>query len=140
MLRRTLSVLAAFVVTAAITVSSVHAQSSRRPEGVTLVSIKDAIAKAIGAAGGTIELSAASRIFAVKVVNGKFVDATTAGRENEARAIEAIVANAIAGKSEFNGIVVIVVQYLKRRNGSSRVIDSIEFRKDSTGAFRHHVT
>ena len=140
MLRRTLSILAAFVVTAAITVSYVYAQSSRGPEGVTMVSIKDAIVKAIGATGGTIELSATARIFTVKVVNGKFIDATTAGRENEAGAIEAIVATAIAGKSEFKGIVVIVVQYLRRRNGSSRVIDSIEFRKDATGAFRHHVT
>jgi hypothetical protein len=140
MFRMTLSILAAFVASAAITVSSVDAQPSRGMEGVALVSIKDSIVKAIGAAGGTIELTATARIFTVKVLNGKFIDATTAGRENEAGAIEAIVAKAIAGKSEFKSIVVIVVQYLKRRNGSLRIIDLIEFRKDATGEFRHHVT
>jgi hypothetical protein len=103
-------------------------------------SIKEAILKATGAQSEIIELSATEKVFTVKVVNGKFADGTTAGRESEAGTIEAIVATAIAGKAQFKAIIVIIVQYLKRRNGSSRVVDSIEFRKDVIGAFRHHVS
>lgn len=77
----------------------------------------------------------------MKVVNGKFADGSSAGRENEAGAIETIVANTIAAKREFKGIVVIVVEYVKRpSDGSARVVDLIEFRKDTSGAFRHHIT
>jgi hypothetical protein len=46
----------------------------------------------------------------------------------------------LPGNRNSKRVFVIVVQYLRRRNGSSRVIDSIEFRKDATGAFRHHIT
>jgi hypothetical protein len=140
---RSLSILAAIVAIAAVAASNVRAQPSRSSElplAVTLASIKEAILKATGAQSEIIELSATEKVFTVKVVNGKFADGTTAGRESEAGTIEAIVATAIPGKAQFKAIIVIVVQYLKRRNGSSRVVDSIEFRKDVIGAFRHHVT
>jgi hypothetical protein len=135
MVKRSLAILAA------IDVSALQAQPSGQPPAPMTASIKDAIAKVTGAESGAIELSTTARIFTVKVVNGKFADGTPAGRENEAGAIESIVANAIAGKAEFKGIVVIIVEYVRRRNGGrSRIVDSIEFRKDTTGAFRYHIT
>jgi len=141
MFKRSLAILAAIVASAAVAVSTPYAQPSIQPPDAALASIKNAVVNAIGAETSTIELSTTAKIFTVKVVNGKFVDATPAGRENEAAAIESIVANAIAGQAQFKGIVVIVVEYVKRRNGGrSRVVDSIEFRKDTTGAFRHHMT
>jgi hypothetical protein len=144
MCRRSLSILVAILATAAVTVPNLFAQPSAPSEpspAATLASIKEAIVKATGAEGGTVELSANARAFAVKVVNGKLADGTSAGRENEAGAIESIVVNSINGKSQFKGIVTIVVEYVKRRSGGrSHVVDSIEFRKDATGAFRHHTT
>jgi hypothetical protein len=144
MSRRSLSILVSVVATAVIAALSVHAQPSATPEqasATTLASIKEAIVKATGAEAGAIELRANVKVFTVKVVNGKFSNGTSAGRENEAGAIEMVVANAITGKTEFKGILVILVEYVKRRiGGSSRVVDSIEFRKDATGPFRHHTT
>src|SRR5262249_47079215 len=140
MFKRSLAILAVFVV-AALTAAAPRAQPSGQPRSPTVMSIKDAIVKATGAESGTIELTAAAKIFTVKVVNGKFANGTSAGRENEAGVIESIVATAIAGKAEFMGIVVIVVEYVKRGSaGRPRIVDSIEFRKDATGAFRHHIT
>jgi hypothetical protein len=45
-----------------------------------LASINEAIVKATGAQSRVIELSTMAKVFTVKVVNGKFTDATTAGR------------------------------------------------------------
>jgi hypothetical protein len=142
MFRRSLFILVAVIAIPAMAPSNVRAQPSRldQPQTATLASIKEAIVKATGAQSRVIELSTTTNVFTVKVVNGKFADGTTTGRENEAGAIESIVADAIAGKAQFKGVVVIVVQYVKRRNDSSRVVDSIEFRKTATGTFRHHVT
>jgi hypothetical protein len=144
MFRQSLSILAAIVATAAVAVSSVYAQTSgtpEQPQAVTLANIKEAIVRAIGGQNGTVEISTTAARFTVKVINGKFADGTPAGREDEAAAIETIVASTISGKAQFKGIVVIVVEYVKHRNGGrSRVVDSIEFRKDTTGAFRHHIT
>jgi hypothetical protein len=144
MFRRSLSILAAMIATATVCVANVSAQPPGTlgpAHAVTLASIKGAIIKGTGAESATIELSTTARTFTVKVVNGKFADGTSAGRENEAGAIETIVANAITAKPEFKDVVVIIVEYVKRRNGgSARVVDSIEFRKDTSGAFRHHIT
>jgi hypothetical protein len=133
------SIYVAIIASAAVAVSSVCAHTASDP-ATTLPGIKNAIVKATGAQSETIELSTTATTFTVKVVNGKFADATTAGRENEASAIETVVVNAIKEKETFKNIVVIVVQYLKRRNSSSRTVDSIEFRKDTAGVFRHHAT
>ena len=131
----------AIIASAAVAVSSVCAQpTTASAPATTLLGIKNAIVKATGAQAETIELSTTATTFTVKVVNGKFADATTAGRENEASAIEMVVVNAIKEKEPFNKIVVIVVQYLKRRNSNSRTVHSIEFRKDTAGVFRHHAT
>jgi hypothetical protein len=133
------SIYVAIIASAAIAVSSVCAQPNTEP-ATTLLGIKNAIVKATGAQAETIELSTTASTFTVKVVNGKFADATTAGRENEASTIETVIVNAIKEKEPFKNIVVIVVQYLKRRNSSSRTVDTIEFRKDTAGVFRHHAT
>jgi hypothetical protein len=135
------SIYVAIIASAAVAVSSVCAQPITASESATtLPGIKNGIVKATGAQAETIELSTTATTFIVKVVNGKFADATTTGRENEASAIEAVVVNAIKEKELFKNIVVIVVQYLKRRNSSSRTVDHIEFRKDTAGVFRHHAT
>src|SRR5215472_12584561 len=95
-----------------------------------------------GAEAATVELHATSSVFRAMLVNGKMNDAPTAGRENEASAIRSIVSQAIAGKPEFKRIAVIRVEYLVRshQNAKPKVVDLIEFRKDASGRFRHHVT
>jgi hypothetical protein len=77
----------------------------------------------------------------VRLVNSKFNEGTAAGRENEAAAIEPIVSKEIARMPQFKEIVTIYVQYVQRgATGRTRVVDSVEFRKDASRAFRHHIT
>ena len=117
--------------------SQVHAQQL-----ADLPAIKGAIAKAIGAEAATVELHATSNVFRVMLVNRKMNDAPAAGRANEASAIRSIVSQAIAGKPAFKRIAAIRVEYLVRshQNAKPKVIDLIEFRKDASGSFRHHVS
>jgi|SRR5246127_640828 hypothetical protein len=117
--------------------SQLHAQQL-----ADLPAIKDAIVKAIGAEAATVELHATSNVFRVMLVNSKMNDAPAAGRENEASAIRSIVSQAITGKPDFKRIAAIRVEYLVRshQNAKPKVVDLIEFRKDASGSFRHHVT
>ena len=107
-----------------------------------LPDIKDAIVKAIGADADKVELNTTPSMFRVVLVNGKMNDASAAGRENEASAISSIVSHAIATKPGFKRVAAIRVEYVIRssRKGNPKIIDMIEFRKDTSGQFRHHVT
>ena len=63
-----------------------------------------------------------------------------AGRDNEATAIVSIVSKEVSGKPEFKNVIAIRVQYLTRSDlsGGDKVIDAVEFRKDTTRAFEFH--
>ena len=117
--------------------SQLHAQQL-----ADLPAIKDAIAKAIGAEAAIVQLHATSNVLRVMLVNGKTNEAPAAGRENEASAIRSIVSQAIASKPGFKRIVAIRVEYLvlSHQNAKPKIVDLIEFRKDASGRFRHHVT
>ena len=68
-------------------------------------------------------------------------EATHAGRDNEATAIASIVSMAVKGKPEFDNLVALRVDYVVGSAGeASKVINSVEFREDPTGAFRFHRT
>ncbi len=133
--------LLAALISAAVAIAHGHAQPLEATRQTIFTSIKESIARTIGAESSTVEIHVTSRIFTVRVVNSKFNEGTTAGRENEAAAIEPIVSKEIARTPQFKGIVTIYVEYVRRgTTGRTRVVDSIEFRKDASGAFRHHIT
>src|ERR1700692_181065 len=107
MYRRSMYV--AIIASAAVAVSSVCAQPTTASEpATTLPGIKNAIVKATGAQAETIELSTTATTFTVKVVNGKFADATTAGREKEASGMATVVVDAMKEKGRVEDIVVVV--------------------------------
>jgi hypothetical protein len=129
------------LISAVVAVAHGHAQPLDATQQTILASVKETVARTIGAQSSTIEIHATSRIFTVRLVNSKFNEGTPAGRENEAAAIEPIVSKEIARTPQFKGIVTIYVEYVRRgTTGRIRVVDSIEFRKDASGAFRHHIT
>lgn len=129
------------LISAVIGITHVCAQPIEPTQQALLTDVKQSIARVIGAESGTVEIHVTNRIFTVRLVNSKFNEGTPAGRENEAAAIEPIVSKEIASTPQFKGIVTIYVQYVRRGTaGRIRVVDSIEFRKDSSGAFRHHIT
>ncbi len=133
--------LSAALISAAVAIAHGHAQPLEAAQQTVLTSIKQSVARIIGAESSTVEIHVKSRIFTVRLVNSKFNEGTPAGRENEAAAIEPIVSKEIARTPQFKGIVTIYVEYVRRgTTGRTRVVDSIEFRKDTSGAFRHHIT
>ena len=129
------------LIPAVIGVTYGYAQPMEPIQQALLTNIKQSIAGNIGAESRTVEIHVTNRIFTVLLVNSKFNEGTAAGRENEAAAIEPIVSKEIAKTPQFKGIVTIYVQYVRRGTaGRTRVVDSIEFRKNASGAFRHHIT
>jgi hypothetical protein len=129
------------LISAVIGITHGYAQPREPTRQTLLTDIKQSIARTIGAESSTVEIHVTGRIFTVRLVNSRFNEGTSAGRENEAAAIEPIVSKEIARTPQFKDIVTIYVEYVRRGTaGGTRVVDSIEFRKDVSGAFRHHIT
>ncbi len=100
--------------------------------------LKTAVVRVTGASADKVEVITTSSVIAVTLVNGNMNDATTVDRENYAAAIAATISKEILGKSEFKGIVSLRVDFVNRKGAASTVNDSIEFREDPSGAFKHH--
>lgn len=107
-----------------------------------LADIEKSIARAVGAQANTVEVSVIGNIFTVARVNSNLNEASHGARDNEATAIASIVSKEIVDKPEFRNIIAIRVQYRTRSEppGSDKVIDTVDFRKDPTGAFQFHRT
>jgi len=80
------------------------------------------------------------KVVTVERINSNMNGSSHGARNSEATVIGPIVVQAIADKPEFNGILVIRVQYLRRSSQSSKVVDTIEYRKDASGKFQFHET
>jgi hypothetical protein len=106
-----------------------------------LADVHATIVRSIGAQDETVEITVADKVLIVSRVNSNMNDSTHSGRDNEATAIAAIISKAISGKSEFDNVVTLRVDYVARAvDGDSKVIDSVEFREDPKGDFRFHRT
>jgi hypothetical protein len=67
--------------------------------------------------------------------------ATHADRDREANLIASVVSKAILGKLEFKTLVAIHVLYVMRAaDGRSKIVDTVEFRRDPKGEFIYHLT
>ena len=108
------------------------------------VAVLPTLQEAAAAAGGykttSIEVKSTAHQITITVVNSKLNDAANAERSAEASTIASACAKAIAGKSEFAGVVIMHVDYVKRLGNSSTVIQGIDFAKAPDGAFRLHLT
>ena len=106
-----------------------------------LADIRAAIVRSIGAQDHTVEITLTDKVLIVLRVNSNMNEATHAGRDNEATMIASIVSMAVKGKPEFDNLVALRVDYVVGSAGeASKVINSVEFREDPTGAFRFHRT
>ena len=121
---------------------SVGAQTIQPPQDAFLESIQASIVRTVGAQDKTVELSIVDNVFTVSRINSNMNESTHGGRNNEASAIGSVVSKAIVGKSEFQNIITIRVQYVTRYGSTTniKVIDTVEFRKDPNGAFQFHTT
>ena len=75
-------------------------------------------------------------------VNSGLNDSEHQNRNDEAASIMAVVVKAIANKAEFKSLYSISVRYTSRAESTSKskVIDTIEFRKNQKGAFEMHLS
>ena len=104
--------------------------------------IQAKIVRTIGAAPLTVEIMQTGSIITVLRINSNMNEATHSGRDNEASAIAPIVADAVAGKSEFKNLTTIRVQYVIQSapGTTSKVVDTVDFRKSPSGTFEFHKT
>ena len=100
------------------------------------------IVRMIGAAPSAVEIAQTGSVITVLRINSGLNEGTHAGRDNEASAIAPIVADAVAGKSEFKDLTTIRVQYVIRSapGGTSKIVDTVDFRKTPSGTFEFHKT
>ena len=101
---------------------------------------RNLIIQTIGAEKDTVAVVANGKVVTVERINSNMNGSSHGARNSEATVIGPIVVQAIADKPEFNGILVIRVQYLRRSSQSSKVVDTIEYRKDASGKFQFHET
>jgi hypothetical protein len=113
-----------------------QAPTTQSAPGPVLADLKASIVRAIGAQEATVEIAVTDNILVVSRVNSNMNESTHAGRDNEATAIASIVSKGFSGKTEFKDLITLRIQY----SGDAKIIDTIEFRKDPSGAFVFHKT
>jgi len=108
----------------------------------SLQSIRASVAQAIGAENATVEVSITGNVLTVARVNSSLNQTSHSNRDSEASRIAPIVSKTIADKPEFKNIHTIRVLYLVRSkpDGAAKAIDTVDFRKDPSGAFLFHTT
>jgi hypothetical protein len=111
-------------------------------QGALPADLKTKIIRSIGAQPETVEIGVAGNIVTVLRVNSNMNQSSHAGRDNEANAIAPLVAQVILAAPEFKNVHTIRVQYVSRRaaGGADTVIDTVDFRKTSSGSFEFHQT
>jgi hypothetical protein len=107
----------------------------------SLPEIRAAILAATGYEETSIELRPAPHQLVITVVNSKLVDGSGADRIDEATAIASAVTEATATRPQFHDIEALHIDYVRRKEGKgTQTVDAIDFRKDPSGKFRHHVS
>ncbi len=102
--------------------------------------LQEAAAAATGYKKTSIEVKSTAHQVTIAVVNSKLNDGSTTERTAEASTIASACAKSIAGKSEFAGVVIIHVDYVKRLGSNSTVVEGIDFNKAPDGSFRLRLT
>jgi len=109
---------------------------------ILLQGIRASIVQAIGAEAATVEVSITGSVLTIARVNSDMNKTGHGTRDGEASRIAPVVSKAIADRPEFKNIHTIRVLYLNRSKPSdpAKVIDTVDFRKDPSGAFVFHTT
>lgn len=125
---------------AVIAYAQAQPSSNGARKATALDGVRGLIIQAIGAEKDTVDIVSTVKVVTIERINSNMNGSSHSARNNEAIVIGPIVGQAIADKPEFNGILVIRVQYLRRSSQSSKVVDTIEYRKDASGKFQFHET
>jgi len=116
-------------------------KTATKARSALLDGIQSSVIKSIGAQAKTVEITPPDTVLTVVRVNSNQNASSHEGRNNEAKVIAGIASDAIAKTPEFAGVHTIKVQYIKRSaQDAVTTVDTIEFRKNATGAFEIHVS
>ncbi len=145
MLKRTLCLASlALVLAGAATVETgcSKPEPQQAEASASLGVVKRAIASVTAYDTSVLEVAATGSQLTVKVINSPLAGRSAVEREGEAQRIASAVSSSIAGKPEFGSLNGIHVDYVVRNSDGSgaHVVDGVDFRKDPTGVFQHHMT
>jgi ABC-type Na+ efflux pump permease subunit len=119
--------------------SASDAEQAKR-QATVFPTLQEAAASAAGYQTTSIEVKSTAHQVTIAVVNSKLNDGSATERTAEASTIASACAKAIAGKSDFAAVVIIHVDYVKRVESNSTVIQGIDFNKAPDGSFKLHLT
>lgn len=114
--------------------------SAQTPE--SQARIEASVTQSIAAPENTVEMSLESNVLTIRRVNSAMNGSTHQGYMSEARAVALSVTSTIKDDPDYSKIVSIRVDYIYRTGVPShdKIMDSVEFRKNSKGSFDLHLT
>jgi hypothetical protein len=126
----------------AIAVASVDAKTPATSKPAAVEAVRKLVAQDIGAPDDSIEILKKGKVLTITRVNSALNESNHQSRNDDAASIMAVVAKAIVDKAEFKSLYNINVQYTSRAEAASKskIIDTIEFRKNQKGVFEMHLT
>jgi hypothetical protein len=136
--RRTLTGAVALFSLSLILPNSADAQT----QDSSLQDIRASIIQAIGAESSSVEVSIRGNVFTVSRVNSTLNQTDHGTRNGEASKIGPVVSKALVDRPDFKNVHTIRVLYLARSkpNGTTKIVDTIDFRKAPGGGFVFHTT
>jgi hypothetical protein len=104
--------------------------------------IQAAVVQATAAPATSIEIALAAGVLTISRVNSTMKGSTHQGYIDDAEATVLTVVLAVRDEPEAIGITIIRVDYLQRSSSAKhdRILDSVEFRKNSGGVFVLHAS
>ena len=141
MIRKTLAV-CIFAVMWIFSIHTANAQTAPAAPNPFLDNVQASIIKTITAQENTVEVTLVDSVLTILRVNSNQNASSHGGRNNEAKSIADVVANALVNDETHASVHDIRVQYVKRNTSHSKVkvIDTVEFRKNPNGTFEMHTS
>jgi hypothetical protein len=142
MSKRILSAMLAVALVAAGGAPAAIAQPPAQQHATTpsQAQLRDAIARLTSLSPKEIRVHVTSAMIRVELVNTGYNEDPPSGREYLASTIAALVNANTEKDARLKPIVVLHVEFVKKGRWSTKVIDTVEFRKGADGAFAGHRT
>lgn len=123
-------------------IQTAGAQTTTTPRTAFLDGMQSSVVTSIGAQDNTVEIVLTGPVLTVLRVNSNQNASSHVGRNSEATSIAGVASKALIADSASAGVHTIRVQYISRDSAhpEGNVIDTVEFRKNSKGAFDIHIS
>lgn len=135
--------LALFAMTSSLTAWSASPTADAgqvQRQAPSMKALQRAVAKAATTSHAGVEVQATAHQIVVVVVNSRLNGSDAPGRSDEAARIVRAVENAIAAKKEFDQVMIVHVDYVRRQAGHSDIVQGFDFNKSPSGSFVPHKT